>query len=138
MKVRRYLLDTNTVSQLVRENLGVLKRIAQQPTSSVTVSSISVGELMFGLAKRGSGTRWSIATEAFLRRVEIMSWNEATARRYGVLRAELERTGKSLSALDTQIAAHALALDMILVTGDIAFRNVPDLQVEDWSIAAKS
>ncbi len=131
--MRRYLLDTNTVSLLVRENLGILRRIARQPTSSITVSSISVGELMFGLAKRGYATRWSVATEAFLRRVEIMSWDESAARRYGDLRAELERAGKSLSALDTQIAAHALALDMILVTHDIAFRNVPGLRVEDWS-----
>ena len=131
--MRRYMLDTNTVSHLVREELGVIRHVARHPTAAIVVSSISVGELMFGLAKRGYGTRWSIATEEFLRCVEVASWDEFTARRYGDLRAELERRGTPLSALDTQIAAHALARDMVLVTSDVAFCKVPGLRVEDWS-----
>jgi predicted nucleic acid-binding protein len=56
-----------------------------------------------------------------------------SADRYGLLRAEMQRIGKSLSALDMLIAAHALSLGATLVTTDAAFRHVPGLSVEDWS-----
>ena len=64
-----------------------------------------------------------------------LPWTSATARRYGTLRADLERKGRQLSALDLMIAAHAAEHDMTLVTHDVAFGAVPGLRIQDWTQA---
>jgi tRNA(fMet)-specific endonuclease VapC len=69
-----------------------------------------------------------------LRRVEILQWDVSAARRYGILRAALDRTGRSLGSLDLLIAAHALAAGAVLVTNDRDFSQIAQLQVEDWTV----
>ena len=71
--------------------------------------------------------------DELLAAIEILPWTSATAQRYGIIRAELERRGKPLGALDLMIAAHAVEHDAVLATSDRAFRMVPALQVEDWT-----
>jgi tRNA(fMet)-specific endonuclease VapC len=68
-----------------------------------------------------------------LRRVDVLPWNSAAAERYGVLRADLERRGRSLAPLDLLIAAHALNAEAVLATNDRTFGQVADLDVEDWT-----
>ena len=72
---------------------------------------------------------------ALLAAIDVLPWTSATARRYGTLRADLERQGRPLSALDLMIAAHAAEHDMTLVTHDLAFGAVPGLRIEDWTQA---
>lgn len=130
---RRLMLDTNIVSHLVRRHPAVTARAQAATMNTLCVSAITEAELAYGLSKRKL-SNWTLhAIEEFLRRAEVLPWDSRAARRYGTLRADLERQGRSLVALDTQIAAHALALDFILVTNDAAFAQIPDLMIEDWT-----
>lgn len=132
--LHRYLLDTNTVSRLLREDSGVMRRVARVPARAMAISSITASELWYGLAKRPTSTRRSVVVEEFLRHADVMAFDGAVARRFGELRADLERRGKLLAPLDMQIAAHALSLDLILVSNDAAFRHVEGVQLEDWCV----
>lgn len=130
----RFLLDTNTVSRLLREDAVLIRKVARVPTHALAISSITAGELWYGLAKRATSTRWSVVVEEFLRRVDIAAFDDVAARRFGALRADMERRGTMLAPLDLQIAAHALARDLVLVSNDAAFRHVVGLRLEDWCV----
>jgi len=131
--MKRYMLDTNTVSQLLKGHPNVTRRVVDVPMASLCISVITEGELLFGLAKRPDAKRLHTAVRELLRRVDVMPWNSAIAERYGPLRAELERQGRALGALDLLIATHAFATNAVLVTNDRAFAQVVGLQIEDWS-----
>jgi len=75
--------------------------------------------------------------EEFFLRVAILPWDLEAAQQYGQLRATLERDGQTMGNLDVMISAHALALDVILVTNDRAFGRIKKLKVEDWTKAAR-
>ena len=128
----RYLLDTNTVSHLIKSHPLVSHRVKQVPMAALCISAITEGELLFGLAKRPEAVRLHVAVREFLRRVDVLPWNSAD--RYGVARADLENRGKSLAPLDLLIAAHALSVGAVLVTNDHAFAYVPGLEIEDWTV----
>ena len=91
--------------------------------------------MLFGLAKKPDALRLGEGVREFLRHVEILPWTSAAAQVYGALRARLEGEGIPLGALDTLIAAHAMAEDAILVTRDKALVRTPGLTVEDWLTA---
>ncbi len=129
----RYMLDTNTVSHLIREHPGVVRRLVAVPMATVCISSITKGELLFGLARRPEAKRLHAAVWEFLRRVDVLSWDSDVAERYGDTRAALERQGKTLGPLDLLIASHGLHAGAVLVTNDRAFTQVDGLRVEDWT-----
>lgn len=129
----RYLLDTNTVSHLLKVHPAVARRVATVPMASLCISAITEGELRFGLAKRPEAKRLHLAVEELLRRVDILAWDRAAAARYGAVRADMTGRGKVLAPLDLLIATHALAVDAVLVTCDQAFDLVPGLCIEDWT-----
>ncbi|ASG22923.1 type II toxin-antitoxin system VapC family toxin [Nitrospirillum viridazoti] len=128
----RYLLDTNTVSHLVRRHPGVSQRVTTMPMSALAVSAITEGELLFGLARRPEAVRLSAAVRELLLRVDVLPWDSRVAEVYGALRSHMAGSGRSLAPLDMLIAAHARAVDAVLVTNDRAFRQVPNLAIEDW------
>lgn len=130
----RYMLDTNTVSHLLREHPMVMQRVVAVPIHLLCISAITEGELLFGIAKRPGAKRLQAAVREFLRRVDVLPWDSPAADRYGVLRAEMEHGGRSLASLDMLIAAHALAADAVLVTNDRAFAQVASLALEDWTV----
>jgi tRNA(fMet)-specific endonuclease VapC len=127
-----YLLDTNTVSQLIKRHPKVTQRLLAVPMHSVCISAITAGELAFGLAKRPEALALKAAVNEFLRRVDVLPWDDAVAQTYGPLRAQLQNKGTPLAALDMQIAAHALHTKATLVSSDKAFLQVGQLQVENW------
>lgn len=131
--MKRYLLDTNTVSHLLKEHPVVARRIVATPIAALCISAITEGELRFGLAKRPEAKRLHLAVKEFLRRVDVLPWDSAVAERYGQMRAEMERQGKVLASLDGLIAAHAQAVGAVLVSSDKAFGQVAGLAVEDWT-----
>jgi tRNA(fMet)-specific endonuclease VapC len=128
----RYLLDTNTVSHLIKRHPQVTQHLLAVPMHSVCISAITAGELAFGLAKRPEAVALRAAVNEFLRRVEVLPWDSGVAQTYGTLRAQLQHQGISLSALDMQIAAHALHLHATLVSSDKAFQNIPSLSLQTW------
>ena len=77
--------------------------------------------------------RLATAVNEFLLRVDVLAWDNATAKCYGPLRARMESQGKVLGSLDLLIASHALEKGSILVTNDQAFSQVENLVIEDWT-----
>ncbi len=129
----RYLLDTNTVSHLIRQHAAVALRVVAAPMASLCISAITEGELLYGLARRPDATRLRAVVEQFLLRVDVLPWDRAAAKRYGTLRALMESKGQTLAPLDMQIAAHAQSAGAVLVTSDRAFKQITGLLLEDWS-----
>lgn len=128
------MLDTHTASALIKNLSPALRaRTAATPVARTCISAITEGEIRFGLAKN-PGTKHAEAARRFLATVPIMPWDCAAATAYGELRARLERTGTPLGALDTLIAAHALALDAELITANKAFAYAPGLTTADWTV----
>ena len=131
--MKLFMLDTNTVSHLLKEHPAVVRRVVAAPMASLCVSAITEGELLFGLAKRPDAKRLRLAVWEFLRRVDVLPWDSIVAEHHGTVRADMERQGKILAPLDLLIATHALSVDAMLVTNDRAFGHVADLHVEDWT-----
>jgi tRNA(fMet)-specific endonuclease VapC len=130
---RLYLLDTNTVSHLIKRHPQVTQHLLAVPMHSVCISAITAGELAFGLAKRPEAVALKTAVNEFLRRVEVLPWDAAVAQTYGTLRAQMQSKGKPLAALeDMQIAAHAVHVNATLITSDHAFLHIDQLLVKDW------
>ena len=131
--MKRYMLDTNTVSHLIKAHPQVMQRIQAVPMAALCISAITEGELLFGLAKRPHAKRLQLAVREFLLRVEVLPWDSDVAERYGVTRAAMTLQGKILAPLDGLIALHALSVGAVMVSNDQAFQQVPDLQLEDWT-----
>jgi tRNA(fMet)-specific endonuclease VapC len=130
----RYMLDTNMASYVIKGNIPrVRERLLKVAMAEVAVSAVTEGELRFGVARRPEAVRLKTAVEEFLLRVDVLPWDSETARRYGPVRAALEREGEPMGNLDMMIAAHALAAQTVLVTSDRIFRRVKGLKIEDWS-----
>lgn len=132
--MKRYMLDTNAVSHLLREHPVLTRRIVAVPMASLCISAITEAELLFGLAKRPAAKRLHVAVREFLRRVDVLPWDSSTAEHYGIARADMERQGRALASLDLLIATHALSVDAVLVTNDRAFSQMADLHIEDWTV----
>ena len=129
------MLDTNTVSHLVRQHPNVARPVLSVPMASLCTSAITVSELLSGLAKRPDAARLQAAVTEPMRRVDVLQWDISAAKRYGILRAARRRAGRSLGSLDMLIAAHALAVGAVLVTNDRACSQIAQLQIEDWTVA---
>ena len=127
------MLDTNTIGKWLRSHPAVSRRVTATPMVSLSMSAITQGELLFGLAKRPEATRLHLAVRELLRRIDVMPWDSATAECYGTVRATMTRLGNVLAPLDMLIAAHALSVGAVLVTNDRSFGMVDALPIEDWS-----
>ena len=129
----RYMLDSNIISNLIRNDANVVRRVASVEMASLCISSIVEGEIRYGLAKRPEARRLALIVGEFLKRVETVPWDSSAAKHYGELRTRLEKRGHVLSTLDMLIAAHALSLNLTLVTCDKAFLSIERLLAEDWT-----
>ena len=128
-----WMLDTNTVSHLMRAHPTVTRRVFATPMNALCISAITEAELRFGLARRPEATRLHQVVQEFLLRVQTRVWDSTAAQAYGVTRAAMQRDGRPLGSLDMLIAAHAIATDSVLVTSDQAFGMVSGLNREDWA-----
>jgi tRNA(fMet)-specific endonuclease VapC len=128
-----FLLDTSICIYVInRRPPQVFARFAGLAYGAVAVSSITGAELAFGVAKSGS-QRNRDALDKFLAPLEVLPFDAAAMHVYGALRAELQRRGRPIGALDTLIAAHALALGATLITNNVGeFSRVPGLECENW------
>lgn len=129
----RYLLDTNALSEVVKQPAGmVARRIAAAGEDSICTSIVVACELRYGAMRKGSPVL-NEKIEQLLSDVEILPLDEGVDRRYADLRMQLEQAGQPISAHDMLIAAHALALGLTMVTANVReFRRVPGLAVENW------
>jgi tRNA(fMet)-specific endonuclease VapC len=111
----------------------VLTQLRAHEAEGIGISSISVAELYFGVSKSGSARNLA-ALQQFLEPLEIADFDLNAAQVYGTLRYTLERLGAPIGPLDTQIAAHALALEVTLVTNNVReFARVSGLNLINWA-----
>jgi len=94
----RYLLDTNAASAILRQQEPVCARAASVPLSALAISSVTAGEMHYGLAKRPQATTLAKLVREFLRYTDILPWSDAIAPHYGTLRAALEAKGVTVPA----------------------------------------
>ena len=135
MTVPRFMLDTNIVSDLIRNPMGkVAQHIRAIGDHGLAVSIISAAELRFGAAKRGSA-RLSSRVEAVLGALTVLPFDVPADAEYARIRAELETAGKPIGPNDLLIAAHAYALGTTIVTNDSTeFGRIHGLQIENWLV----
>lgn len=128
----QYMLDTNIVSELIRNPAGQAAQRARAAGESVCVSVIVAAELRYGCARKGS-LRLSRKVEEFLSEVPVLPFDVPADAEYGCIRAELEVVGRPIGSNDLLIAAHAHALGATVVTANIdEFRCIRGLNVENW------
>ena len=130
-----FLLDTNVVSYVVTgRSEAARRRLSGLGKHEIAgISTITEGEILYGVAKAGLGEQRRRSLEWFLARLKVYPWGREAAAAYGVLRAKQEAGGKTLGPLDMQIAAHAIALGATVVSADGAFGQVENLIVENWA-----
>ena len=129
----RYLLDTNMVSDLVRNPQGkVAERILTVGETNICTSIIVAAELRYGAEKKQS-PRLSAQLAAILGAMEILPFEKPADASYGSIRTQPERAGKPIGANDLLIAAQALTLGYTVVTdNEREFSRVKRLHVENW------
>lgn len=130
----KYLLDTCTVSDFVKGQLGTLQRIKSTSPTLIAVSSITRMELDFGLALNPErAKRLQPMLDAFFSAVTTIPFDTADAQASGVLRAALQKAGNAIGYYDALIAGTGLVHGLIVVTSNTReFSRVSGLQLEDW------
>ena len=131
----QYMLDTDICIYIIkRKPADVIKRLMKSRISQIGISSITLSELEYGVAKSSKQEQNQVALAQFLAPMEILSYGDEAAQQYGRLRAFLEKQGTPIGSLDMLIAAHALSIDCILVTNnEKEFGRVPNLKIDNWA-----
>lgn len=134
MSSLRYLLDTNICIYIAKQRPpSVAKRFATLATGSVGMSLITFGELRYGAEKSHQRTQALDTLSRLVELIPVMPPDETVGERYGVVRACLDSAGTPIGNNDLWIAAHALSLDVTLVSNNLReFGRVPGLKIENW------
>lgn len=131
----RYLLDTNTVSYFIRRSSSELEKRMQlaMKNESAAISTLTRAELRYGQALMERQDKRRAVIDSLLLQLLHLPWTLEAADQYGQVKSQLKRSGEPIGEIDTQIAAHALAENLILVTHNTQhFARVPDLRLEYW------
>lgn len=130
-----YLLDTNIVSYWLRGDRKVIEQIKSHAPSELALSAITLAEILYGIEKSPAKKRERRhKIQQIVSLLHLYSFEEKAAREYAVVRSELEKSGRTISERDTQIAAVALAHQLTIVTHNVKeFGRVARLKVEDWA-----
>ncbi len=129
----KYLLDTNIVIYTMKNRPQQVKRRFQEHDGRMAISTITLGELVFG-AEHSQRVEQNLADiEALVSRLEVLPFEDKSAYHFGQIRAALYRSGRPIGPYDMLIAGQARACGLILVTNNTnEFRRVPGLLLEDW------
>jgi tRNA(fMet)-specific endonuclease VapC len=132
-----YMLDTDICSYIMRRSSQpLLNRLQQVRVSDVCISVITKSELLFGVEMSPRRQQDDIALKALLPYVDVLDFPDQAAAHYANIRAHLKTRGTMIGANDLFIAAHARSLGLTLVTNNTTeFRRVPDLVLENWTVA---
>jgi tRNA(fMet)-specific endonuclease VapC len=131
-----YLFDTDAISQIIKRNpsMTFIRRLASIPSEQQFTTTITIGEMVYGAYK-------SDRPDYFVEKLEKLVWpniqalpfDESSAKVYGKVRAEMEKSGVTLMEPDLRIASIALHHNLMVVTGNVRhFKKVPGLVVENW------
>lgn len=130
----KLMLDTNICIYIIKQQpVTVLKRFLEYQIGDIGISSITLSELRYGVAKSTHQEKNSKALDEFITPLEVVSFDEKAAHFYGDIRAALEKSGTPIGAMDMLIAAHAVSLGIPLVINNSReFVRIPALTVIDW------
>jgi tRNA(fMet)-specific endonuclease VapC len=128
-----YLLDTNIISELIKNPRGIIfSKIQSAGEEKICTSIIVACELNFGARKKNSPQLLE-KIEAILDCIEILPLTDPVDQYYAEIRTYLEQQGTPIGGNDLLISAHALTLDLTIVTANVReFSRVPNLKVENW------
>lgn len=129
-----YLLDTNICIYIAKHKpIHVLHKFEELKVGEVGMSIVTYGELLFGVQKSHHPTKAGRLLEELISLIPPLPMPIQTAKFYGNIRSKLEKKGTPIGNNDLWIAAHALALDLTVVTNNLKeFSRVPNLNVENW------
>ena len=133
----RYLLDTNTISYFVKGASASLVQRMQVglDAQDIAISAITRAEVRYGVEMMDKFDKRRRRIDLLLKELSALPWSIEAADEFGRLKAYLRRNGTPVGEFDTQIAAHALAEKLILVTHNTRhFEKVPGLKLEDWMV----
>jgi tRNA(fMet)-specific endonuclease VapC len=130
----KLLLDTNICIYIIKQQpVAVLKRFLEYQIGDIGISSITLSELRYGVAKSTHQEKNTKALDEFIIPLEVVSFDEEAAHVYGDIRAALEKAGTPIGSMDMLIAAHAVSLGIPLVTNNAReFVRIPALNIIDW------
>ena len=130
----KYLLDTNIVIYTMKNRPQQVRRYFKAQQGRIGISSVTLGELVFGAEHSQQVERNLADIEALTARLEVLPFDEAAAYHFGQIRAELYRMGRPIGPYDMMIAGHARACGLKLVTNNVKeFERVQGLIIENWS-----
>jgi tRNA(fMet)-specific endonuclease VapC len=131
-----YLLNTNVcIIYLKGKNSHLKQKLENMPLSEIAVCSVVKGELFYGLIRSADPESNLRLQQEFLSQFVSLLFDDQSALVFGEIRAQLAANGTPIGAYDLQIAAIALANNLILVTHNTKeFSRIPQLQLEDWEI----
>lgn len=129
----KYLLDTNAISDLIKEHPTLTKRTLEHTSSVLCMSVVTVQEIEFGLSHKGQAlnvirTTWL----GLLAALEVVNFTEDEARTAALIQAQLKQIGKPMQYPDIQIAGTAITHGLTLITADKGFQNIQGLAQENW------
>ena len=131
-----YLLDTNICIYLIKKRPPeVFQRFQQLQLKQLHISTITVFELYYGIEKNNSQKRNLLALENFIAPLTVVDFNLDAAKKAAQIRSTLQNKGMPIGPYDTQIAAIALSLNMVLLTNNTReFERVDGLKLENWVV----
>ena len=128
-----FMLDTNICIYVIKNYPPALREKFNSLADQLCISSITLGEMLYGAEKSARQAQNRAAVEAFAARLEVLPFGDRAAAHYGQVRAELERAGTPCGLHDMQIGAHARSEGLIVVTNNVReFVRMPGLRVENW------
>lgn len=130
----KYMLDTNIVIYTIRNRPEKVRKAFNQHSDYLSISAVTLGELIYGAEKSAQVERNLADVEAFAARMDVIPFDADAAVHFGQVRAELAMAGKPIGPYDLMIAGHARSQGLILVTNNMReFKRVPGLRVENWA-----
>lgn len=131
----KYLIDTNSCIYIMNKRPAeVIKKFKQFELGEIGISTTTVSELRYEVAKSTYREKNEVRLEEFLAPLEILAYDQTAAKVYGEIRFQLEKRGQPIGPLDLLIAAHAMSQNLTLVTNnDKEFKRIKRLKIENWT-----
>ena len=131
----RYMLDTNICIYLIKnQSKSVLNNLRVKMNDGISISSITLAELEYGVAMCEKKEKNSVALTQFLAFITVLPFEEAAAAEYGLIRSDLRKKGTPIGPVDELIASHAKSQNLVLVTNNTReFERIGGLIIENWA-----
>lgn len=132
--MKEYMLDTDICSYIMKERpSSVLAHFRTLKMDQLCISVVTYAELIYGVEHSSTQKVNCQIVDDFVKHLGVLEWNKAAAEHYGNIRADLQKRGLLIGAMDMMISAHARSRKTILVTNNEGhFRRVKNLEVENW------